>query len=1010
MYSIDHIGEDWVNEQYENRTYEVERIKPSDYNEKTRYLPASVTSMPGYIRFDVNPYMKEIVDCFDINSPVREVNVMKGVQITYTTLLESGILYYADHVGVLPMMYMTADKELATARIENNLIPMFQQSDKAHIIRSSDEGNTRKSGKALDVETVIPTPNGTMKMGDLSVGDYVFSIDGTATKIITESPIHNRPCYEVSFANGEKIIASDDHRWTVCPHGNVAKDITITTKELFELGVKKGKDYRYRVRVASPVDMSDKLLEIEPYTLGAWLGDGDSAGARITPGDDEKEVTSQIENDGYFVKRQINSTRCDTYTLMAHRDYKYNKGYGFKAKLDCLNLVNNKHIPEIYFLSSIEQRTRLMQGLMDTDGSTTKCSGCEITQKNKKLAYGIWRLASSLGFKATIRHRTAKSQNGTVIDVYRVLFSAKKSDKPFTLKRKLDRLKDSISSRTKKNSIVSIIPVGDRTVKCIGVEHHSKLFLCGYGHIPTHNTANHLQFAKGAYLVPFGARNADKMRSYSIAIMLKDEIDAWPETVGRDGDPDALSDARTDGYSETSKIFRGSTPLIKSSSKIYKNYLKGDQRKYMVLCKSCSYPQELRWYTENKENGIIGGFDWQMEDGILLPESVHYACFNCGHKHYDHDKEFLYSPKNGAHWKATAKPVSYGVRSYHLPALYSPVGMRPWSKNVLQYIEAYDRDEKKVKDIGKYQVFYNNVLAMPFEVKGAAIRFSQVSSHRRQIYRLGQVPNNYAKDYSRSKILFLTCQIDVHKSNLAVSIMGWCKDAICYVIDYVRIEVENDDKDCSEIDSPVWNKVRELIEEKIYIADDGTSYNIAITLIDAGYANDTVTTFCSEYAGGVFPILGRDRAAKNQTIKEFAEFKTQAGTVGYRILVDHYKDRMGPVLRREWYEDFGEQKPYHFNAPVDITDKQLKELTVETRKEKIDDKGHVSYFWHRPGNARNELFDLLGYGYAATEILAWNVCIQTFELETIDWARFWEYLETEALYFKDDVKVNDDKT
>jgi phage terminase large subunit GpA-like protein len=670
MYSIDHIGEDWVNEQYENRTYEVERIKPSDYNEKTRYLPASVTSMPGYIRFDVNPYMKEIVDCFDINSPVREVNVMKGVQITYTTLLESGILYYADHVGVLPMMYMTADKELATARIENNLIPMFQQSDKAHIIRSSDEGNTRKSGK----------------------------------------------------------------------------------------------------------------------------------------------------------------------------------------------------------------------------------------------------------------------------------------------------------------------------------------------------TANHLQFAKGAYLVPFGARNADKMRSYSIAIMLKDEIDAWPETVGRDGDPDALSDARTDGYSETSKIFRGSTPLIKSSSKIYKNYLKGDQRKYMVLCKSCSYPQELRWYTENKENGIIGGFDWQMEDGILIPESVHYGCFNCGHKHYDHDKEFLYSPKNGAHWKATAKPVSYGVRSYHLPALYSPVGMRPWSKNVLQYIEAYDRDEKKVKDIGKYQVFYNNVLAMPFEVKGAAIRFSQVSSHRRQIYRLGQVPNNYAKDYSRSKILFLTCQIDVHKSNLAVSIMGWCKDAICYVIDYVRIEVENDDKDCSEIDSPVWNKVRELIEEKIYIADDGTSYNIAITLIDAGYANDTVTTFCSEYAGGVFPILGRDRAAKNQTIKEFAEFKTQAGTVGYRILVDHYKDRMGPVLRREWYEDFGEQKPYHFNAPVDITDKQLKELTVETRKEKIDDKGHVSYFWHRPGNARNELFDLLGYGYAATEILAWNVCIQTFELETIDWARFWEYLETEALYFKDDVKVNDDKT
>jgi len=168
---------------------------------------------------------------------------------------------------------------------------------------------------------------------------------------------------------------------------------------------------------------------------------------------------------------------------------------------------------------------------------------------------------------------------------------------------------------------------------------------------------------------------------------------------------------------------------------------------------------------------------------------------------------------------------------------------------------------------------------------------------------------------------------------------------------------------------------------------------------DAGYANDTVTTFCSDYASGVYPILGRDRPAKNQVIKEFAEFTTQAGTVGYRILVDHYKDRIAPVLRREWAEEAGLQKKYHFNAPVDLTDKQLKELTVETRREKTDDKGNTVYEWHRPGNARNELWDLLVYGHAAVEILAWGICIQHFELETIDWPTFWDYLESEALYY-----------
>jgi phage terminase large subunit GpA-like protein len=86
---------------------------------------------------------------------------------------------------------------------------------------------------------------------------------------------------------------------------------------------------------------------------------------------------------------------------------------------------------------------------------------------------------------------------------------------------------------------------------------------------------------------------------------------------------------------------------------------------------------------------------------------------------------------------------------------------------------------------------------------------------------------------------------------------------------------------------------------------------------------------------------------------------------------------------------------------VDITDKQLKELTVETRKEKTDDKGATTYFWHRPGNARNELWDLLVYGHAAVEILAWNICVKHFELDTIDWPKFWDYLENDKLYFKE---------
>lgn len=515
----------------------------------------------------------------------------------------------------------------------------------------------------------------------------------------------------------------------------------------------------------------------------------------------------------------------------------------------------------------------------------------------------------------------------------------------------------------------------------------------------TGKTKQRLEWAGGGFLVPFGARNADKLRSISIAVLLEDEVDAFPLKVGKDGDPQELAEDRTNSYYETRKILRISTPLLGATSRIKKGFKAGDQRRYFVPCKGCGELQVLTFQGGRDKSGETPyGMMWETDGGVLVPDSVRYRCKFCGHDHRNSDKAWML-PRG--EWRPTATPDDPTHRSYHIPAAYSPVGMYPWEAIVRDWLAAWDPEANQVRDVSKLQVFYNNNLGETFEVQGARVRFSTVSAHRRPVYRLGEVPNEYAKRYAGSPILFLTCQVDVHKNNLAVSVFGWCRDMRSFLVDYWRFETERGDDDCSEISSPVWGRLRELIEEKTYTADNGYQYQIALTLVDAGYANDTVTTFCGDYTSGVYPILGRERPAKNQTIKEFAEFTTQQGTVGYRILVDHYKDRLAPVLRREWSEDAGEQKPYHFNAPVDISDAQLKELTVETRREKVDENGHTTYVWHRPGNARNELWDLLGYGHAGVEILAWSICIQHFELDTVDWAQFWDYIEDSQMYFID---------
>ena len=656
MLNLSSIGADWLCDRASCIVEGVAHVSPVDFNESVRYLPDSVTPMPGFISFDINPYMRELVEACDPRSSVREVNLRKGVQITYSTMLESVLLYYMAYIKTRPCMLVSADRELVKGRVDNYILPMLSQSDLSSIIMSSDEGNARKTGK----------------------------------------------------------------------------------------------------------------------------------------------------------------------------------------------------------------------------------------------------------------------------------------------------------------------------------------------------TANNLQWNGGGFLVLGGANNADKMRMWSIQLMLKDEIDAWPDVVGKDGDPDLLTDDRCSAFWAVRKIYRGGTPLMKGKSKIQYQYERGDQRKYHVLCKSCSYPQELVWNFINKETGTVGGFLWDTDDGVLILESVRYACINCSHEHYEHDKTVLFSSDHGAEWVPTAKPVEPGIRSYHLPAFYSPVGFQPWYKCVSSYLKGFDEKQGRVKDLTKYQVFYNNILARPFEVRGSKVSFSYVSGHRRKFYLYGEVPNSYVEKYSGSKILFLTCQVDVHKRSLSVAVMGWARDARCYLIDYFTIDIadseDEDSIDCTQSNSKAWTSLSEQLESKVYYDESGIAYKPVITLIDSGYANDTVTTFCSKYSQGVYPILGRDRPAKNQVISEFAEFRTKVGTVGYRILVDHYKDRISSLLRRKWDEDMGVQSPYHFNAPMNCTDDQLKELTVEYRAEKKDLRGMTVYEWFRPSGSKNELFDLLVYGYCAVDILAWSICIEHFALENVVWDQFWDYV------------------
>ena len=69
-------------------------------------------------------------------------------------------------------------------------------------------------GKALALDTPLPTPTGWTTMGDVAVGDRLLGADGAHTRVVAATEVMlGRPCYEVEFSDGTVIVADADHQW-----------------------------------------------------------------------------------------------------------------------------------------------------------------------------------------------------------------------------------------------------------------------------------------------------------------------------------------------------------------------------------------------------------------------------------------------------------------------------------------------------------------------------------------------------------------------------------------------------------------------------------------------------------------------------------------------------------------------------------------------------------------------------------------------------------------------------
>jgi replicative DNA helicase len=389
-------------------------------------------------------------------------------------------------------------------------------------------GGESNAGKALKLDTPIPTPAGWSTIGELKIGDSIFGDDGNICQVIAKSEVFvDHDCYEIEFSDGEKIIADAGHLWKTFSFSERRQCLKNTdkyrasrresrhrrgkglspwtvkmnqeriykvksiptpsiknTKEIFDsvkVITRKNLPYNHSIAPTDYLKLEEKELLIDPYVFGAWLGDGDSGQGGITSND--IEIIKEIEAAGYVVKKWKS---------------KYHWGiFGLLSQLKKLGVFNNKHIPISYLRSSYNQRVALLQGLMDTDGTVRNSGICEFTTTKPILRDNVLELIRSLGLVARCNEGLAKL-NGIIIGPkYNISFRT--SISAFRLPRKLSLQKRS-GFKFNHRMIVSVIKVSSIPVQCIQVDSPSCCFLCGKSMIPTHNSQLLSNMAKQIWL------------------------------------------------------------------------------------------------------------------------------------------------------------------------------------------------------------------------------------------------------------------------------------------------------------------------------------------------------------------------------------------------------------------------------------------------------------------------------------------------------------------------------
>ncbi|WP_019135581.1 replicative DNA helicase [Cellulomonas massiliensis] len=417
-------------------------------------------------------------------------------------------------------------------------------------------------GKALALDTPLPTPTGWTTMGEVAVGDELLTADGSATRVVAATEVLvDRPCYRVTFDDGSSVVADALHQWETTTRADRRSPGRLpairTTEEIAATLRCETAERRanHAVRVTAPLALPEADLLVDPYALGVWLGDGHSTSARFTSAD--PEIAMRLEGRGLVVRAANHDARADLYTITLPveergtrtcdvcgteftparaqvrtcgrscggkvrlvtaapphptcpdcgertsglvRCQSCHDRYGtFQGRLRTLGVLGAKHIPSAYLRASEQQRRDLLAGLLDTDGTVNPTGSVQFAVTDERLARDVRELVHSLGYRTGWATKPVRGRSEQSSTCYTITFTT--DDDVFALERKRLVHKDRrrpSTPRLRQRMVVAVERVASVPVRCVEIAHPSHLYLAGESMVPTHNSTLGIDIVRSA--------------------------------------------------------------------------------------------------------------------------------------------------------------------------------------------------------------------------------------------------------------------------------------------------------------------------------------------------------------------------------------------------------------------------------------------------------------------------------------------------------------------------------